>query len=60
MANGNAVTIVPMQVEFTTQQAADFLNVSRPHFIALLEAGDLPNRRMAMRRVPWPSSFAMI
>lgn len=59
MARGNAVTLIPVRAELTTQEAADMLNISRPSLIQLLGEDKIEYRKVGThRRIKFESLMA--
>ena len=50
LARDQAVSIVPIDRQLTTQQAADLLNVSRSYLVRLLDDGTLPHTKTGAQR----------
>lgn len=50
MSEGRSITLIPENREFTTVEAANLLNVSRPFLIKEIEAGKLKHRMVGTHR----------
>lgn len=50
LASGGDVSLIPVNRELSTNQAADLLDVSRPHLIKLIEEGKIPCHMVGSHR----------
>lgn len=57
LGEGNAVSVVHMQKELSTQNAADILGVSRPYFVKLVEKGEIPFHKVGKHRRVYASDL---
>lgn len=50
LQSGMGVNVAPLNATLTTQEAADYLGVSRPTVVRLLDAGEIPMSRPGRHR----------
>jgi excisionase family DNA binding protein len=50
MADGKGFRLIVDDENLSTQEAADILNVSRPHLVKLLEQGEIPFQKVGKHR----------
>lgn len=50
LSQGRGVTVMPTDTQLTTQGAADFLGMSRPSLVKLLEGGEIPFTKVGRHR----------
>lgn len=50
LVSGMGVNVAPLNAMLTTQEAADYLGISRPTFVRILDRGELPMKRPGRHR----------
>lgn len=50
LAEGRAVSVAPIETQLTTQEAAEFLGMSRPSLIKIVDRGDIPCTKVGRHR----------
>jgi excisionase family DNA binding protein len=50
LSSGMGVSVAPLHAMLTTQEAADYLGISRPTLVRILERGDIPMEKPGRHR----------